>query len=88
MTNTELLQEGINLMFVGMGFVMIFLLILIYAINLISLLIVRYFPEPVIIKSISQPVPPTSLAVPSDTEYLHSTIVAVVTHHRRQQGLK
>ena len=46
MTSAELFGEGINLMFSGMGFVLVFLLILIWAIGLMSKLINKYFPEP------------------------------------------
>lgn len=46
MTPSALIVEGINLMFSGMGFVLVFLLILIWAIGVISKLINRFFPEP------------------------------------------
>ncbi|EEX50627.1 oxaloacetate decarboxylase subunit gamma [Pasteurella multocida] len=83
MTNAELLQEGINLMFAGVGFVMIFLLILIYAIELMSVVINRFFPEPVVI-------PPTKTTQPeqNDLDRLRPVIVAAIAHHRRQQGIK
>ncbi|HDL2096013.1 TPA: OadG family protein, partial [Mannheimia haemolytica] len=47
MAPAELFAEGINLMVAGMGFVMLFLLVLIYAISFISKIINQYFPEPV-----------------------------------------
>ncbi|MFZ7159426.1 oxaloacetate decarboxylase subunit gamma [Avibacterium paragallinarum] len=84
MTNAELMQEGINLMFSGMGFVLVFLLILIFAIGLMSKLVNRFFPEPVL-------TPPAPIKVQStqtdDLERLRPIIVAAIAHHRRNQGL-
>ncbi|NBI13884.1 oxaloacetate decarboxylase subunit gamma [[Haemophilus] felis] len=82
MTNAELLQEGINLMFAGVGFVMCFLLILIYALGLMSKIINRFFPEP-LITSPSSIQPQTN-----DLERLRPVIVAAIAHHRRQQQIK
>ena len=87
MTNTELITEGINLMFVGMRFVMLFLFLLILAIQLMSNLINRYFPEPIkAVAESSQPSPQP--AIPNDLERLRPVIVAAIAHHRRTQGLK
>ncbi|MDO5054186.1 oxaloacetate decarboxylase subunit gamma [Pasteurella oralis] len=85
MTNAELLQEGLNLMFAGVGFVMLFLFILIYAIELMSKLVNRFFPEPV-----STPVTKTTITQSEthDLAHLRPVIVAAIAHHRRQQGLK
>ena len=85
MTNAELFSEGVNLMISGMGFVMFFLFILIYAIALISKLINQYFPEP-----IHAPVSKPQVATPpiqDDLERLRPVIVATIVHHRRKQGL-
>jgi sodium pump decarboxylases, gamma subunit len=86
MTHAELFGEGVNLMFSGMGFVMIFLFILIYAIKWMSLLINRYFPEPII-----APIPPKpATTIPQaadDIEQLRPVIAAAIAHHRKKQGL-
>ena len=88
MSPTELMGEGINLMFSGMGFVLVFLLILIWAIGVMSKLINRFFPEP-------QPEPKTSpnstalSAAPTDDfERVRPVIAAAIAHHRRTQQFK
>ena len=88
MTPSELIGEGINLMFSGMGFVLVFLLILIWAIGVMSKLINRFFPEP-------QPEPKTSpnstalSAAPTDDfERLRPVIAAAIAHHRRTLQFK
>ena len=88
MSPSELIGEGINLIFSGMGFVLVFLLILIWAIGVMSKLINRFFPEP-------QPEPKTSpnstalSAAPTDDfERLRPVIAAAIAHHRRTQQFK
>ena len=85
MTNAELFSEGVNLMISGMGFVMFFLFILIYAVAFMSKLINQYFLEP-----IPAPVSKPQVATPpiqDDLERLRPVIVATIVHHRRKQGL-
>ena len=88
MTSAELFGEGINLMFSGMGFVLVFLLILIWAIGLMSKLINRFFPEP--LPSPKTPSNTTALSAAStdDFERLRPVIVAAIAHHRRTQQFK
>lgn len=83
MTAAELMGEGVNLMFSGMGFVLLFLLILIFAIRLMSNTVNRFFPEPIQSaqnKPVSEPA-----AVTSDLDALRPVIAAAIAHHRRQQ---
>ncbi|MEG9500190.1 oxaloacetate decarboxylase subunit gamma [Mannheimia indoligenes] len=82
MTNAELFGEGINLMFAGMGFVMLFLLVLIYAISFISTLINRYFPEPIPVQTPKE----TKAPAYDDIERLRPVIAAAIAHHRRVNG--
>jgi oxaloacetate decarboxylase gamma subunit len=42
---TELISSGLELMISGMTIVFLFLVMLVYAINLMSFLVQRYFPD-------------------------------------------
>lgn len=83
MTEKELFLEGVNLMMSGMGFVMVFLLLLIGAIDIMSKFINRFLssPDP-------EPVKPQAVAAPQDDlERLRPVIVAAIAHYRRSKGL-
>lgn len=88
MTPSELIGEGINLMFSGMGFVLVFLLILIWAIGVMSKLINRFFPEPQPEPKTSQNSTALSAAPTDDFESLRPVIAAAIAHHRRTQQFK
>ena len=88
MSPSELMGEGINLMFSGMGFVLVFLLILIWAIGLMSKLINRFFPEPQPALKTSQNSTALSAAPTDDFERLRPVIVVAIAYHCRTQQFK
>lgn len=65
---TELMTSGIELMFVGMGIVFLFLTMLVGAINLMSAVVQRYFPEI-----------PISRVVPGISTDIDKSVVAAIT---------
>jgi oxaloacetate decarboxylase gamma subunit len=65
---TEQMASGFELMFAGMGIVFLFLTMLVAFINIMSVLVQRYFPEI-----------PVSKAVPGITVDIDKNIVAAIT---------
>ncbi|MGZ8952586.1 MAG: OadG family protein [Methylobacter sp.] len=62
------MTSGIELMFTGMGIVFLFLIMLVIAINIMSALVQRYFPDI-----------PASKTVPGITADIDKSVVAAIT---------
>ncbi|MDK9429281.1 oxaloacetate decarboxylase subunit gamma [Gallibacterium anatis] len=88
MTKLELLMEGVNLMFSGMGFVIGFLILLIFLISLMSKIINRFVTPPPLTAATSTTNKSVSIQPTDDLERLRPVIIAAIAHHRRQQGIK
>ena len=83
MTPTELLLEGVELMLIGMGCVLAFLTLLIYAIRGMSILIERFVPTPVRAAPVVRK--QTAVAAPVDPLVI-AAIQAAIHQHRAKRG--
>jgi oxaloacetate decarboxylase (Na+ extruding) subunit gamma len=75
---TELMSSGVELMFAGMGIVFLFLTMLVVAINIMSSLVQRFFPDAPIQVT-------TTTAVPSGIDKSIIAAIAAAVHQHRNK---
>lgn len=83
MNSSELLEVGIELLFLGMGSVFAFLILLVIVTTLMSKIIVRYYPEPVAApasKSTGSKAAPAAI-----DEQTIAVISAAISQHRARR---
>lgn len=74
----NLISDGLSLMLYGMGFVFVFLTLLVFATNLMSKLVTKYLPEPIPVPKVK----PAIKAATSNNDEILAVITAAVHAHR------
>ena len=85
MTSSDLVMEGVELMFMGMGTVFVFLMMLVGLINLMSFVINRFFPDAAPVAAAPKRMAAAS-PQPVDAELLAVIGAAVSQHRARRRG--
>jgi len=78
----NLFSEGLTLMAFGMGFVFVFLTLLVFATGIMSRLVTRYLPEPVAKAAKPRPQPAAAGAAANNNDELVAVITAAVHKYR------
>ncbi len=81
----ELIQEGFGLLVLGMGFVFLFLVLLIFATGFMSTLLTRYFPEVAPVVKASNVSAGVKSTVQVQDEHLKAVIAAAIHQHRNKR---
>ncbi|MCL5426310.1 OadG family protein [Halomonas sp. NPDC076908] len=81
MQDSELLQDGLALMALGMGFVFVFLTVLVISVTLMSKLIGRFQPAPV---ASGQTKPAATSATPSAKNDEVIAVISAAVHRYRK----
>ncbi|KMQ74043.1 OadG family protein [Marinobacter subterrani] len=80
----DLMSQAIDLMIAGMGFVFVFLIILVFATQIMSKLIGRFAPEPVTPKKAPRAKPKAPASVDPDTaEAIKKAIAKFRSRHKK-----
>jgi oxaloacetate decarboxylase gamma subunit len=76
MEETNLIIEGFKFMGLGMGTVLLFLVVMIVCMNIMSIVIHKFFPEP-------EPIIPGQAETKQDNKKVIAAITAAIAHHRQ-----
>ena len=82
MNPPDLITEGISLLLFGMGFVFLFLTLLVIVTSLMSKIITRYFQAPLPVSGDANP----ARSIPDDNTELVAVISAAVQAHRKKNS--
>jgi len=85
MTPSELLLEGVELMLFGMGFVFVFLVLLVGVVSLMSRLVATFAP-PTPISVVSSPMPSAKPASHEPDAETLAAIQSAIVQHRARRG--
>ena len=72
---TNLVMEGFKFMGLGMGTVFLFLITMIISMNIMSIVVHKFFPEPEVNAD-------TSAGTPKNNKKVIAAITAAIKHHR------
>lgn len=72
---TNLILEGFKFMGLGMGTVFLFLIVLIISMNILSIVVHKFFPEP-------HQNPDATVTKKQDNKKVVAAITAAIAHHR------
>ena len=75
----NLLTEGLSLMGFGLGFVFVFLTLLVFATSLMSKFVTKFIPEPVVLPRAK---PAAPVAAGQNKDELLAVLSAAMHHHR------
>ncbi len=86
MTPNDLMMQGVELMLFGMGFVFLFLTLLVFAIRGMSVLIARFAPEPTTPAATAPSPRSQTTATANVSPDIVAAIQAAIHQHRNKRG--
>lgn len=79
----DLFMQGVELMILGMGFVFVFLVLLVFFMVFMSFIVNKYLPEPIPVPQ-AQKKPKSSIKKSTNDDAMVAALTAVSIHHKNQ----